>query len=390
MSQRPRVALLIDMSNLHGRRILQGVTHYLRSHRAWTIVLEQREIDREFLEGFEQGRIDGVISRWSGPGVPEALRELGAAVVDVSSRHPPFGFPRITTDDRAVGRLAAEHLLERRFLSFGFYGIKDDLWSSCRREGFLEAVSAAGYPSLVFEISPRRGHHRPGEAEMARLGRWLMSLPKPVGVMACKDLHGPYVIDACQRSGLRVPDQVAVVAADDDALLCEMTDPPLSSVICNPEQIGYEAAASLDRLMAGGEAGFKAMLIPPVGVATRLSSDVLAIDDTRVVDAVRYIHANACHGITLADVLGHVSISRTTLDRQFRKYLQRSPQAEIRAVRLGRAKQLLAKTDHPIHRIAELIGFEHTEYFHFAFRRAFGTTPGQFRQETRCSARSGK
>ena len=383
MCQRPRVALLIDMSNRHGRLIVQGVTRYLRSHRSWTLVLEQRSVNRDLHGWFDRVRFDGVISRWGGPAVAPLLRRIGGAVVNVSSRHPPCGFPRITTDDRAVGRLAAEHLLERGFRSFAFYGLRDDLWSNDRRDGLAEAVGPSAGPVAVLEIPSRKGHRHPGDARIDQVGRWVAALPKPVGLMVCKDLHGPYVIEACQRLGLRIPDEVAVIGADDDALLCEMNDPPLSSVICDPEGIGYEAAGLLDRLMDGQEGVPGLMLIPPVGVATRLSSDALAIDDKRVVNAVRYIHANACHGIEVADVVRRVSISRTTLDRQFRKYLQRTPRAEILAVQLRRARQLLRETEHPVHRISDLVGFRHAEYFHFAFRRECGMTPAQFREESR-------
>jgi LacI family transcriptional regulator, galactose operon repressor len=383
MSQLPRVALLVEMSGVHGRHILQGVTQYLRSHRAWTLLLEHGAIGPRLPHWFETCQVDGVISRWSGSHVSEALRELDVPVVDVSSRHPSFGLPRITSDDLAVGSLGAEHLLGRRLRSFAFYGLKGELWSTRRRDGFLETVSRAGYQAQVFETPPLGHHQRQSEGDMARLDRWLSMLPRPAGVMVCKDLHGPYVLDACKRSGLRIPDEVALIGADDDVLLCELNTPPLSSVIGNPERIGYESAALLDRLMAGGEAGCDERLIPPLGVATRLSTDVLAIDDERVVAAIRYIHANACHGITTSDVLDHVSLSRTNLDRLFQKYVLRSPHAEIRAAQLGRAKQLLSETDHSIHRIAELVGFNHTEYFHFAFKREFGQTPGRFRQETR-------
>jgi LacI family transcriptional regulator len=387
MPQRPRVALLIDTLGVHGRRILQGIAGYLRSHQSWTVVLEHREVESTLPRWFDTWRGDGVISRWSGPRVSEALLKLDAAVVDVSSREPAFGLPRITSDDRAVGSLAAEHLLERSFRFFGFYGLAGELWSTRRRDGFVGTVCKAGLPVEVYETSMRGHHHQPSEAELVQIGRWLKSLPKPVGVMVCKDLRGPFVLRACQRFGLRVPDDVAVVGADDDAVLCELNDPPLSSVICGPERIGHESAALLDRLMAGGEAGFEELFLPPVGVATRQSTDILAIDDERVVDAVRFIRANACHGITVCDVLGHVSLSRTTLDRRFRRYLRRSPQAEIRAVQLNRAKQLLTETDHPVARIAELTGFRHTEYFHFAFKRMFDCTPRQFREDSR-SARS--
>lgn len=124
-------------------------------------------------------------------------------------------------------------------------------------------------------------------------------------------------------------------------------------------------------------------LIPPMGVTTRLSTDVLAIDDEHFVSAVRYIREHACQGITVDNVLDTIPLSRSTLERRFRQHLGRSPQTEIRIVQLNRAKQLLAETDHALHRIAEIVGFEHAEYFNVAFKRAFGCTPGQFRRDTR-------
>jgi LacI family transcriptional regulator len=201
--------------------------------------------------------------------------------------------------------------------------------------------------------------------------------------MACNDLRGIHVLDACQRCRLRVPDEAAVIGVGDDTLLCELCDPPLSSIVSNPEQVGHDAAALLDRLMAGGSAGFEVSYVPPVGVATRLSTDVLAIDDEPFTAGVRYIREHACHGITVDDVLDHVRLSRATLERRFQKHLGRSPHAEIRAVQLGRARQLLAETDHPIHRIAALIGFKHPEYFMVVFKREFGHSAGEFRREAR-------
>lgn len=383
MPRRPRVALLIDMSGVHGRRILRGITEYLHSHRSWTIDLEHRDVARGLPRWLHGWRGDGVISRWSGPRVVNELLGFGVPVVDVSSRHPAFGPPRITSDDRAIGGLAADHLLERRLRSFGFYGIAGELWSSCRRDGFVGTVARAGHPCEVFEATLIGHRHQPTEREVSQLARWLKSLPKPAGVMVCKDLRATYILTACQRAGLRVPDDVALVGADDDTLLCELHDPPLSSVIANPEQIGVEAAAVLDRLMAGGTAGFDQVQVPPIGVATRRSTDILAIEDDCIAEAVRFIHANACHGISVGDVLHHVGLSRATLDRRFRKALDRSPQDEIRAVQLGRAKQLLTETEHSMSRIAELIGFRHTEYFHYSFKRAYDCTPKQFREISR-------
>jgi LacI family transcriptional regulator len=214
-----------------------------------------------------------------------------------------------------------------------------------------------------------------------RISEWLKSLPRPVGVLASNDVRGIEVLDACRRTELRVPEQVAVLGVDDDALLCEICSPPLSSISPNIERIGFEAAALLERLMEGGKSGFEVSFVPPLGITTRRSTDVLSVDDQPFATAVRYIRENACHGITVDEVLATLPMSRSTLERRFRTYLGHSPHSEIRAVQLARARQLLAETDHPLHRIAELVGIDHPEYFSVLFKRGVGQTPGEYRRQ---------
>ena len=330
-----------------------------------------------------------MITRWSDPRVAEVLIKQGLAAVDLSDRRPAFGLARINSDDRAIGRLAAEHLLERGFPSFASCGFSGELWAVRRKEAFLDALAAAGHTGRVYETPWHGAGAHVREDEKARIGRWLKSLPRPVGVMASNDVRGIDVLNACQTYGLRVPDEVAVLGVDDDALLCEICSPPLSSVVPNIEEIGYEAAALLDRLMDGEREECEERFVPPLGVTTRLSTDVLSVGDQEFATAVRFIRENACHGITVTDVLDHVLISRSTLERNFRAYLGRSPQAEIRAAQLARARQLLAETDHPIHRIAELVGYRHVEYFNVAFKREIGQTPGLYRRRVRTIDRRG-
>jgi LacI family transcriptional regulator len=374
---------MIETSTVYGRNLLQGITRYLRSHRSWSIFLEQSEVDTAPPGWLHTWRGNGVISRWSSPRVVESLIRPALAAVDLSDRRPPFGLPRLNSDDRAIGRLAAEHLLERRFPSYASCGFSGELWAVRRTEAFLEALARAGHTGRVYE-SPWRGagaHVR--EEEQARIGRWLKSLPRPVGVLASNDVRGIDVLNACQTHGLEVPDEVGVIGVDDDVLLCELCSPPLSSVVPNIEQIGYEAAALLDRLMNGERAGPEERFVSPSGITTRLSTDVLSVGDAEFAAAVRFIRENACHRITVDDVLDHVAVSRSTLERNFRMYLGRSPQAEIRGNQLARARQLLAETDHPVHRIAELVGYRHVEYFNVAFKREIGQTPGQYRRQVR-------
>lgn len=383
MIRRPQVALMIATSTVYGRRLLEGITRYLKAHRPWSVFLEQREIDTVPPGWLRTWRGDGVISRWSHPRVATTLNQIARAAVDLSDRGPAFGLPRINSDDAAIGRLGAEHLQERGFRSFAYCGFADELWSTRRRQAFFETLDHSCSDAEVYESPWREPGAHLREDEQARIGRWLQGLPRPVGIMAANDVRGIDVLDACQRFGLKVPEEVAVIGVDDDSLLCEVCSPTLSSIIPNIERIGYEAAALLDRLMAGEDPGVTEWFIPPIGVTTRLSTDVLSVDDAQLAAAARFIRENACHGITVNDVLEHVSLSRSTLERRFRAALGRSPQAEIRAVRIDRAKQLLAETDHPMHRIAQLVGIEHPEYLNVIFRREVGQTPGQYRQAAR-------
>jgi LacI family transcriptional regulator len=189
------------------------------------------------------------------------------------------------------------------------------------------------------------------------------------------------VLDACQRVDAAVPEAVAVVGVDNDDVFCELCDPPLSSIMTNPQRIGYEAAALLGRLMDGEKPETNDSFVEPIGVHARQSTDVLAVEDSDVAAAMTFIRDHATDGCTVDDVLHHVPLGRSSLERRFRKFLGRSPQAEINRVRIKRIHELLAETDLPLSRIAELVGYEHPEYLSVVFKRETGQTPGQYRRD---------
>lgn len=381
MKHRPHVALMVETSLAYGRNLLRGVIRYLRSHEPWSVFFELREQGASPPSWLKDWRGDGIICRPTNPALAELFRKKRIPVVNLNDVYDELGLPCIESDHTAIGRLAGEHLIERGFRRFAYCGFTGHAWSAKRRAGFEAAVGNAGEVCPAHE-SPWGGPSaHPWEQEQKRIGDWLRALPRPVGVLACNDLRGQHVLDACQRVGLAVPEEVAVIGVDDDPLVCELCDPPLSSVVPNPERVGYEAATLLARLMAGEKPEPKEVLVAPLGVTARQSTDVLAIDDPHVAAAVRYIREHACAGASVDDVLARVPLSRTILERRFRKYLGRSPQAEIRFVQLKRAKQLLAETDLRLERIAELAGYEHPEYLSVVFKRETGQTPGQFRRQ---------
>jgi LacI family transcriptional regulator len=323
---------------------------------------------------------DGIIARIENPAIARALHKMRLPIVDVSAARLVPSLPWFETDDAAIAQTAFEHLRERGFRNFAYCGDRRFNWSNWRQEHFERAVRAEGCPCFSYEPAGRPPAH--GD-EMAEIARWVRKLPKPVGVMACYDLRGVQVLDACRRLDAPVPDEVAVVAVDNDELLCELAHPPLSSVIPNTRRTGYEAAALLDRLMSGGKSRGETHLIPPLGVATRLSTDVLAIEDPHVSRAVRFIREHACDGINVQDVLRAVPQSRRLLEGRFRKLLGRTPHEEILRVQVQRVKQLLTETDLTLDAIAERTGFSHTEYLSVVFRREVGTPPGRFREQNR-------
>jgi LacI family transcriptional regulator len=370
-SRRPHVALIVESSIAYGRGVLRGIARYLRERGPWSIFLEQRELGAELPGWIRAWDGDGIITRSDDP----RLERTGLPTVGLFDRaEGPRGMPMIVNDNFAVGRLAARHLLERGMRSLAWFGPKGELWAEDRLRGVREAAGACA----VHRSRPGRW-----EAEQERLRSWIGSLPKPVGVVAANDIHGLRALDACRRGGLAVPEEVAVVGADDDAELCELSDPPLSSVSFNPERAGWEAAALLDRLMKGGRPPREASRIAPIGVAARQSTDVLAISDPHVARALHFIRRHAFEGITVRSILAEVPLSRRSLEHRFRKLLGRTPKAEIQRLRIERAKELLAKTELPIARIGDRLAFHQPAYFCARFRRAAGLSPSAFRRRSK-------
>jgi len=381
MSTQPQVALLVETSIIYGRRVLSGITDYQRTHRPWSCFLDQRDLFASPPGWLKRWRGDGIICRSTSPKLLESLKQTGVPIVDLNDIHDPFaGVPRIQSDDHAIGVLAAQHLLERGFRTFGFCGFADHRWSCDRRDGFVQHLADAGHDCAVQETTWSGSSSKGWETEQKRMTRWIDELPKPAGVMACNDMRGRHVLDACAQLDFAVPEMLAVVGCDNDELLCNLCTPPLSSVLPNAHRVGYEAAALLDKLMAG-EPAEPPPPVEPIGVTTRQSSDVLAIEDWLTAKAVRFIRERACDGISVEDVLDHLCVSRSVLERRMRDHLGRPPRAEIRNVQLKRVKDLLATTDLPLSRIAELAGYKHNEYMSVVFKRELGVTPGEYRRD---------
>ncbi|MEM8671405.1 MAG: DNA-binding transcriptional regulator [Planctomycetota bacterium] len=354
----------------------------MRMHDEWSVFLEQRDLWKQPPSWLHSWHGDGIISRATTPRLLEAVGETGVPLVEVTDRKGDSGLPQVRSDDFVIGRMAAEHLLERGFERFAFCGFKKEAWSQRRAEGFIDTINKrTRHECAQFHSTWHGPAARTWEAEQQSIAQWLASLTPPFAVMACNDIRGQHVIDACSKLSLAVPEQVAVVGVDNDDLLCRVCTPPLSSVMPNAELVGFRAAEALSRLMSHQDIDERIQRIQPLGVATRQSTDVVAIEDADVAAALHYIREHACRGVSVAEVVSHCPISRSTLERQVRKYLGRTPQEEIRHVQIKRSQELMLTTDLPAEKIAILCGFEYPEYFFTVFKRITGVTTTEFRQQ---------
>jgi LacI family transcriptional regulator, galactose operon repressor len=377
----PHVAVLIETSRSYGRGLLRGVRRYLAEHGAWSVFMELRALDTKPPLWLKNWRGDGILTRTGTRAMADAVRRVGVPVVELRSPRLNSGAPWVGVDNRVMGKIVADHLMQRGFRHFGVCEIGTEVYFEQRRVNFIETVQQAGFDCSAYHAKGQPEKPAQWEKHQDDLATWVSSLPKPVGVMACTDQLGFFLLDACARAGVAVPEEVAVVGVENEESLCTMAMPTLSSVKFNAERIGYEAAAMLDRLMAGEEAPTEPLLIEPLGVITRGSSDVVAIDDPEIAQAVRFIRETACDGIAVTDVLKEVAISRSGLERRMRAAVGRSPNEEITRVRVERAKELLISTEQPLTTIARRTGFQTPQYLVQVFRRQVGVTPGVFRRE---------
>lgn len=387
-----KVLLLVDTSRSYGRGLVRGVARYNQEHGRWSIYFKPHALDAPPPPWLEESRADGILARIGDRRMAEAIRACGVPAVDLRGVLPALPFPFVGVDHAAVARLAAAHLLERGFRHFGFCGLPRGSHPHMDQlcDAFVAAVREAGHACSVFAARP--GPHR-GEAwerqqnrqtqwidQQRRIAHWIQRIDQPAAVMACHDDRALQVLDACRRLGTLVPEQVAVIGVDNDPYLCELAIPPLTSVDDNPQEIGYQAAKLLERLMAGQPAPAEPMRIAPRGVVTRRSTDVLAIENQDVVRAFRLIREHACDGILPRDVVGQISTSRTTLAKQFKEAIGRTIGEELRRLRVERAQELLRSTALPIKQVARRAGFHQVEYMTRIFHRLTGQTPAQYRK----------
>jgi len=414
----PQVLILVETSKNYGRGMLEGIGRYALAHGPWSIFFEERSLFDRLPQWFSDWRGDGIIVRGNSTAMVRTLSASGVPVIETDARITGFGLPLVYVDNAAVARAAADHFAERGLTNLAYCDLSLARWSRLRRQAYEDELTRRGLACEFYRL-PKRLAGTEWQRQRDHLMEWVRLLPKPVGLFAENDVCGQRLLDACRFMGLPVPEQVAVLGVDNDQVLCQLSTPRLSSVDLSVERMGYESAALLDKLMTARResprrgmkwvmrqvaADYPAVgavrppderippsieiLVEPLGVVARQSTDILAMDDPDVASAARYIREKACSGIAVKDLLSAIPLSRRVLERRFRATLGRSPKDEIMRIKMNRARELLSGTDLSLAAIAAQTGFSSLNYLSNAFSRENGMSPRQYRG--RFAARGGK
>lgn len=381
-----RVGLVLQTGQALMRGITRGVYQFVRVNRRWHICGDGQYPLLNW-DQVANWRGDGLIAVVNSEQQLEILLDAAVPVINAGSRIIDQRFPTVACDSCNIGSMAAEHLMACGLKHFLF--LSELRWENerLRYEAFEASVNGAGHRCEVLKLPVHEivtldasGHYQPDLNEIARA---LMQSKKPLGVCTPNAELARTVVEVATGCGLEVPDRVAVIGVNDDPLICESTVPHLSAVIQPAEQIGYQAAVRLNALMLGEKLDPRDCFLPPTGISVRQSTDMLAIEDEDVREAMKFIREHAHEAIDVEDVLRHVAVSRRTLESKFRSSIQRTPALELRRVRLELAKRLLAETNDPITNIVFASGFNSRQVFSSLFRKETGVTPSEYRRQFR-------
>ncbi len=332
---------------------------------------------------------DGIVYNHPSREFIAIAQEKGIPCVDINNESIAInGTPKVRPDNKEAGKMAADYLKALGFPTFAFCGYSDQGWSNERKLGFQETLLAKQQRSLVFETEHPIATNNPTAIalpdweshQIEEISEWLERAPTPIAVFACDDARAVQVSKAASRCGLQIPSEIAILGANNESFLCEMERPSLSSIDLNGIQRGTKAASIMNSMMLPHfENNSSTLLIPPLEVVSRQSTNTSAFDDLIVSRAIAIIQAESCQGLRVTDLVKRVHTSRRLLERKFQQHLGQSPNKAIRHAQVSTIKGLINHTDKSLTEIAYETGFTHPEYMNVVFKRVSGMTPGHYR-----------
>ncbi|MFH1197807.1 MAG: DNA-binding transcriptional regulator [bacterium] len=372
-----KIAILLETSRAFGRQLIIGIARYSRINGPWSFYKEPIDL-KSSIPYLTSWKPDGIIMRDSLI-TKELLKLKVPTIFAIHNSKYPKTLPIIKTDSFAIAKMASEHLLSKGLKNFAFCGFDDFDWSKERGYYFNYFINEVGCKVHIY-AQPLNTSKLDWRKEQQHVGKWINSLPKPVGIFACNDDRGQHILEVCKMINLKVPEDVTVIGVDNDPMICETGYPPLTSIALNVESAGYESAKLLHELLSGKKMEGQQIIVSPTHVVQRQSTDILSVDNHDVALAIRYIRDNAKSKILVRDVVKATGISRHTLEKYFKGTIHRSIYDEIREVRVEWISKLLIETNLTIYQITSLFNFTDVEHISRYFKKEKGIGLTQFRK----------
>ena len=377
-----KILLLTDFSSGYSRSLLRGIVRYSMEHEPWVFFrMPQyyRELygDDGVVNWAKKWKADAIIAQLENVNI-NSISMLNIPVIIQNYKERVDRICNITGDYFKTGEMAANFFLSRGFSNFAYYGFKDMIWSRERADGFKSQIEKAGFQVSVLNINAKKNEDWSFDATI--VSDWLLSLPKPVALFACDDYFASQITEICKIYNIAVPDEISVLGVDNDDLICNISNPPLSSIVLDVEKGGYEAAHILHQLMNKEIEEANDIVIPPLWIESRKSTEKYVVSDKYILQTIDYIKKNYSHPISVFDILQLVPISRRIFEKRFKKEMGISIYQFILKYKMEQFSQSILKTDRSLFELAMECGFEEYKNVTRIFQKYKGTTPVKYRK----------
>ena len=377
----PKVAIMIETSRTCERAFLQGIARYSTLLGPWTVYqkpqfyLKSRKMHP--LPLLQEWGVQGIIA--CDTDIDKEMLKSNIPIISLAVINIIPNIVNVIGDVIKPGQMAADYLLECGLSHFAFCGISNFYWSEGRMESFQNRIRQAGYDTHSF-VEPSTLYSRAWKKTQADLSNWLNNLPKPIGIMTCADDCSQHVVEACKINNIKIPEDISIIGVDNDDMVCLFSNPTLSSIALNFQHAGYEAASLLDKMMKKQTTTKQNIMVHADRVVERQSTNILKIDDEEVVNALRYMQANAKYAIQVSDVVNATNCSRRSLELKFTQHCGCSINNKIIHYRIMLICQMLRKTDMTISQIALKIGFANISHLSRYFQKTMNISPSNYRK----------
>lgn len=382
MEKLVKILLLTDFASGYSRNLLRGIVSYAQGKKNWVfyrmpLYFRMLHGDKEIIKWAKKWKVDAIIAQLSDIDL-NLLKELNIPVIVQNYKDRIPGICNLTGDYIGTGQMAAEYFLQMGYRHFAYYGIREAIWSRERCTGFMECVEKAGF--TVFEYFESASQKESWEQDYEPIGTWLQTLPEHTALMACDDYYALHIIETCRILDISVPDRIAVLGVDNDQLICNISDPPLSSIVIDSRNGGYQAGEALDELMKSNSGTIFNISVPPIQVISRGSTKKWVIRDKYILKTVEYIENNYAGHISVDSLLDLVPFSRRVFEKKFKEETGSSIYQFILEYRINRFAEKLLTSNSPIENLGIACGFRNGQNLSRVFMSHKGMTPSEFRK----------